>query len=280
MNSAASSEPLLFIIDLDGTIIGNCMYQVCAHSVEGVLKKNKEKCSSIIHNSYGSSSRLVRPHFKRFYQSIKRAHPNSLFYVYTASERDWATKEISIIEKAHSIKFDRPLFTRGDCHISEDGHYRKSVKNILPRIAKKNKGAEIRDSRILVIDNNRVFDDYTDNFLLCPTYDHISFIDIWNLVRPEHLSNPNVLPTILDLQSGELMCKYNEMQSNHDRVCELKHKWLYKKHKQINNLNAKYKNDTFWKDLTHLLLTRLAPFDKRYTSYLTNVLLNKKVDVA
>lgn len=272
------NSPLLFIIDLDGTIIGNCAYQVCAYSVENVIKKNKQRCNSTLQSCY--ASRLVRPFFKSFYDSMMRAHPNSLFYVYTASEKDWAIKEIAMIEKEHSVKFDRPIFARNDCIVNKEGHYRKSVAHILPRIKKKNKGIDIKDDMIMVIDNNRVFEDYKDNFVLCPTYDHTSFFDIWSMIRPEHLKSADIVQAIADLRSNGMMCKFSEMQSSSDKVLEMKHKWLYRRHKKLNKQNTKFADDTFWKDLATLMLSNRAPIDRRYTSYIAKSLLDKKVDIA
>lgn len=276
MNAGVSYEPLLFIIDLDGTIIGDCTYQVCAYNVEKTLKKHKQKCSSeSLRDSYGCSAMLVRPFFKTFYQTMKRFYPNSLFYIYTASEKEWANKEISLIEKSHDIKFNRPIFSRKDCMVDADRQFVKSVEHILPAIRRKNKNLKIKESNTIVIDNNRVFTDYTDNFILCPTYDYVSFIDMWRLIKKEHLRVPEIRAMVYEVIASKKMCKHNDMlqkNGNSDKIAEMMHKWMYKKQKKINENNAKYANDTFWRSLTSMIVANRSSINGA-------TVFNKKIDL-
>ena len=41
-----SQDPFVFILDLDGTIIGDCAYQVIIHNIEDIAKQNKLKTYS------------------------------------------------------------------------------------------------------------------------------------------------------------------------------------------------------------------------------------------
>lgn len=259
-----TDEPFVFILDLDGTIIGDCLYQTILYNIEIILKKNKVKTKKddMLINSYKPDSKLVRPYFKYFYSTMKKMYPNSLFYIYTASEKKWATKEISIIEKTHKIKFNRPLFTRTDCIIDSYGQYRKSVNNILPKIIKANKELEINKNNILVVDNNDVFIDYKSNFLLCPTYDYIFFCDIWEKINKAHITIPELNNILQHLISTNKICKYDETNficegMRKEKIKELRYKWLYKKIKKINQNNRKFEKDIFWKVLTNSCQNRL-----------------------
>jgi len=270
-----SQEPYVFIIDLDGTIIGDCVYQVMLYEIENVLKKNSQKSElkKLLDNNYNPSSKLIRPHFKYFINTIKKLYPNSSFYIYTASEKKWANIEITLIEKSHGIKFNRPLFTREDCLLDSNNMYKKSVKKILPKILKGNKN--LNPSNILVIDNNDVFIDYKNNFLLCPSYNYVLFQDVWDKLKIEHLKILDIYKLIANLINNNKICKYFK-ESPNGLDAELKHKWLYKKHRKINKMNAKYKNDDFWKRLCSIIIERdIKTFDKNTVSYL-NTELNKK----
>ena len=97
-------EPYVFIIDLDGTIIGDCSYQCDIYNIQNIMKNKikifrteKAKCETILKNSYNKKSLLIRPYFNVFMTMIKKIYPHSYIFVYTASEKEWAIKEINII---------------------------------------------------------------------------------------------------------------------------------------------------------------------------------------
>lgn len=275
----SSSEPMIFILDLDGTIIGDCMYQVILHNVDEISKKHKIKCSpsSAMMDSYGIDSKLIRPFFKYFITSIKKFYPNSHFFVYTASEKTWAQKEINMIEKTHSIKFNRPLFTREDCIIDSFGQYKKSVKKILPRIAKsiRIKTENINKNNILVIDNNPVFIDFISNLLICPTYDCVQFCNVWDKISKQHTKIDEMEKYVSNLIATNKACFYDNSESSDCKILEQKHKWLYKKYRKINSLNKRYKKDVFWKKITNIIIERgMTHFDSQNVNVLHRVVAN------
>ena len=251
--------PYIFILDLDGTIIGDCLYQCEIFNIQNILIKNngKDTCNKSLKECYKSCSKLIRPDFKYFMDKMKSFYPNSSFYIYTASEKTWAFKEIAIIEKENNIKFNRPIFTRNDCIKSSDGNLRKSVEKILPVILKKNKLSKIQNiktlikSNIFIIDNNPTFIDYTDNLLICPTYDYIKFNNLWDIIPDNYFKIKELKNYISQLISEKKMHSKNDMK---DTILEKVHRWLYKKYKVINKNNSKYINDTFWKDLTNIII--------------------------
>jgi len=267
-----TTEPYVFILDLDGTIIGDCSYQVILYNLEELCKKNKikTKADNILLDSYKPNSKLMRPFFKYFISYIKKHYPNSLFYVYTASEKVWAHKEISMIEKTHGFKFNRPIFTRDDCIPDSFGGYRKSVKKILPKIIKSNKKISINNDRILVIDNNDTFIDFKSNFLLCSTYNYVLFCDVWERMRKEYMKVVEIYSVVKNLIDTNKICKYCKPSSLIDsKQLENRHKWLYKKHKKINTANKKYITDNFWKNLAHAIVDKnVTTFDKSNVEYL------------
>jgi hypothetical protein len=270
-------EPFVFILDLDGTIIGDCSYQVILYNIEELCKKHKikAKADNILFNCYKPSCKLIRPFFKYFIGIIKKRYPDSLFYIYTASEKTWAQKEIAMIEKTHNFKFNRPIFTRDDCVVDSFGNYRKSVKKILPKIMKRNKKHNIKQENILIIDNNETFIDYQNNFLLCPTYNYIMFINLWEKMKKEYIKIMEIYSTIKKLITTNKMCKYCTWEDDQildGNQLENKHRWFYKKHKKINSLNRKYKKDTYWKSLANAFIEKeITSFDKDTVEYLQKI---------
>lgn len=261
-------EPYIFIIDLDGTIIGNCSYQCDIYNIMELIKtydkKNLNKykilCEKSLNESYNEKSLLIRPHFFHFIQAMKKLYPVSYFYVYTASEKKWANKEISIIEKNNNFKFDRPLLTRDNCIIDKDGSITKSINKILPLIKKNIKFSSTFDIKkhLLIIDNNPTFIDYKDNLLICPTYNYVKFNNLKDVV-PDDISCANIKNYISKLTKEQRMCR----NYNNPECLEKIYKWLYKKCKKINKYNLRYVNDNFWKDLVILIKSHNI---RQYTS--------------
>lgn len=231
---------LIFILDLDGTIIGDCKYQCEIYNIEKILKKNSVKCnfSNTLKKSYNQKSKLLRPYFIHFFNSIKKKYPSALIYVYTSSEKNWANKQIIMIEKENNIKFNRPIFTRNDCILGSDGTYKKSINNILKK--------KINNSEIIIIDNNNVYIDNTDKLLICPTYKYILFHDMWELI-PENI-NKNINIYLEKLIKNNYLCPYNTNSFSNMKIkCKI-YKWLY--NKCITN-NTK---DFFWKNITDFII--------------------------
>lgn len=259
-----SLSPFIFIIDLDGTIIGDCSYQVLMNNIDDLIKENNGKIinKGLLSSYYDRKSKLIRPYFVYFINEMKKYNPKSQFYIYTASETEWANKEISYIEKGCGIKFNRPLFTRKDCIIDSDGFYKKSVKKIFPQIQKNNKGSKISLHNILVIDNNKVFIDCLSNFILCPSYEQIVFCDLWKKIKVENLQKESIKQHVEELISLSRICQYND-DTLDDIDKESQHKWFFKKYKKINKHNKKFSKDLFWKKITDsILINNIRQFDK------------------
>jgi hypothetical protein len=274
-----SQEPFIFILDLDGTIIGDCAYQVIVQNIEDVAKANKIKINSkeMLIDCYNESSSLIRPYFKYFINNMK-THYTSQFFVYTASEKSWANKEIAMIEKTHNFKFNRPLFTRDDCIVDSFGNYKKSVKKILPRIKKANKNIQINNDNILVIDNNRVFIDFSNNMIECPTYNYVHFCDIWEKIDEDHMRNASISHMIGNLIMTNKMCKYSNCKNTDAKKKELKHKWMYKKYKKLNKSNKPFERDVFWKRLANGIVDKnMKSFNKNNVSLLRKLSCRDKV---
>jgi hypothetical protein len=264
------SKPYIFVLDLDGTIIGDCSYQSDIFNIQEIIKqslvdgnfkkneinlitKHKTLCDQTMMECYNSKSKLIRPFFGSFINKIKKMYPNSFFFIYTASEKKWAIKEIKMIEAQNKIKFDRPIFTRSDC-IFQDGEYKKSIEHVKPQILKAIKAKKTLDIRnnILIIDNNPTFIDYKDNLLICPTYDYIHFKNLWENIPNEYMKIDKLKSIVSRLIGHKKM--YGTHDKNNAKIMERIHRWLYKKYKIINKFNATYENDTFWKDLYNMIV--------------------------
>jgi len=281
-------QPYIFIIDLDGTIIGDCSYQCEIYNIQEIIRKNishnkqqgdkiklgyinryKTMCEKSLHDCYSSCSKLIRPFFRLFITRIQKMFPNSYFFVYTASEKNWALKEIAIIEKQNKMKFNRPIFTRNDCIIDSQGNLRKSVVKILPSICKtiKCKNQDSLKKQILIIDNNATFIDYTDNLLICPTYDYLQFKNLWENIPHDYNTIDELKKYVQSLIGNK---RIHARTANTDTVkLEKIHKWLYKIYKKVNKNNQQFENDIFWKELAmYIQKLNISEFSKKNVAIL------------
>jgi hypothetical protein len=275
-----NSAPYIFLLDLDGTIIGDCTYQCDIYNIQEIIKKNivlkntsinsielakyKSLCDKMLDNCYNLQSKLLRPNFAKFMSEMKKLYPNSFFFIYTASEKTWANKEILIIEKQNNIKFNRPIFTRDNCLKDNNGNIKKSVIKILPQLLKSIKMPKTHSivNNIMIIDNNPTFVDYTDNLLICPTYDYLKFHNLWENIPHEYTKISELKHFVSRLIMNKKM--YIKNNPSNTIILEKLHKWLYRKYKKINKYNSKYDNDTFWLNLATLIKHHnISAFNKK-----------------
>lgn len=248
-------------------MIGNCSYQSQRYSILGILRKMGYKAQpvSTCSHAYSPQQHLVRPGFATFVKTMKKLYPKVYFYVYTASQKDWAHQEIAWIEKHHDIQFKRPLFTRPDCLVDGSGNYRKSLHRILPRIMRsltkkgerglsKQEQTYIVENQLMIIDNNAVFLDRSDRLLLCPDYNFTLFEPLLDLFPSEAMTNPSVQQQVLSLINQNLVCPAPQGVSDRTEVFASQYLWLAKQCKNIADANAMYKTDDFWSYITKIIL--------------------------
>lgn len=237
------SDPVL-IIDLDNTILGNIHYLLLSHNM--LVNFNGGKNMKSIKSLYKEESYVIRKGFIKFMRDVRHKFENIKIYVYTASMKVWANKQIKWIEQNNSIHFDRPIFCRDDCEIV-DGIVCKSINKIKKRI----KG---NLDNMLIIDNFDIFIDHKNCFLKCPSYNYIYFIDMWKYVSNEMLKNPQMLEYIKKLA---LKKHINPILPSTDNL-ESKiryHRWYVKKYENLHKNNSKYMNDNFWIGLIKIMKT-------------------------
>jgi hypothetical protein len=190
---------------------------------------------------------------------------NVHFFIYTASERQWATQEIAWVEKAHGIKFERPLFTRDDCIVDSSGSYRKSIMRVFPRICRtlaKSRGGrqlskEERDyvlrNQLIIIDNNAVYTDCQERLILCPDYDYAVFEHLLDIIPHDARRHSQIQQMMYSFINNGMMCPI----SNHDdhmNALTASYSWIASKCKNIVDMNKAYAKDDFWKYLRKLII--------------------------
>lgn len=264
--------PYVFILDWDGTIAGKVDYQSNAFSLRSALKKLGYKVATPgIPKAFRPSSKLVRPGFASFLKAMSDFYPEVYFFIYTASERQWALQEIQWVEKAHGIKFERPIFTRDDCITDSTGNYRKSVMRVFPRICRaitksrpltKDEKNYILNNQLLIIDNNAVYTDKQDRLLICPDYDYAVFEHLLEIVPHDARKRPEIQQLLYSFINMGVMCPIAKFDDEMHAITAA-YSWIANKCKSIVDNNKTYAEDDFWKYLRKLIvqneLRKLTP---------------------
>lgn len=168
-------SPIIFLLDMDGTIVGDATLQLCQADI------NKALGVPFKFNVTG----LVRPHLESFLKTMKGE--SAEFFVYTAADPAWAACVIQAVEKDIGFKFNRPIFARPACIKTTNG-YKKSISKVLPRVRtalKKRYALAELERRVVLVDNNKtIVPEHDSRFIMCPTYDAFSPRDV--LAKLEH----------------------------------------------------------------------------------------------
>lgn len=238
--------PFVFIIDLDGTIIGDCIFQCEIYKIHLILAKLgiKIKINEILEMAYTEKSKLIRPFFSHFIKTISNKYPDTHFYIYTASEKKWGIKEIETIEKNIDFKFNRPIFTRTECAIIQTPRkmeYRKSIDSIKKRI-------KVKDPEFIIIDDKEVYVDNSDRLIKCECYNYKLFCNYWDYIPINKIKNKIVLDYLTSLIDSKRLSPSISLVTMKNKLEY--YKWLYEKCSEILKYNRKYKNDDFWLRLT------------------------------
>lgn len=272
---STASSPLIIIIDLDGTIIGDISPQIMTFDLSKNFKMAGYKFSHDLADLRSKlKNGLVRPFFAEFISSISKTMPVE-FFVYTASEKSWAELVIKNIEASHNIRFNRPIFSRQYCIYSDkDKEYKKSLSLIRPTIIRflKRKyhitfNKQDLEKSIMIVDNTNVYHSNDQkHLLLCPTYNYripenlVSFIKL-DQYKKHYMIINNTLNKYMSLSNTS---DYTTFERDFYRY------YLSFLDTQIKN-NMRYSHDRFWMYLRDIIMTKnIRRFDETSLKYIRN----------
>jgi len=281
--------PYVFILDLDGTIVGSVEFQVSRYSLIQTLKKHglKAPAQKEVPEAYYREELLIRPGFLECIQTLKSNFQWCHIFIYTASEKKWANHEIQWIEKSLGISFEKPIFTRSDCVIQANGSIRKSLRKILPRIFRtlsrqKNLTPHEKEyiikNQLMIIDDNSVYLDAQERILLCASYNYLYCENILEGIDNQSLSHPSIREEYTGLVKEGLVHPhaYDEGKDHHTKKASI-HLWMAEKCKMVFQRNQPYHKDVFWKKLRHIIIkNNIIRFSSQIIHQLQNLMYPKK----
>lgn len=254
-------SPIVIVLDIDGTIVGDITYQVCEwellHSVQpSKLKAFKQTLMRDLANG------LIRPHFADFATSLRSYHENVELFIYTASDDKWAQFLIPCIEQVTGIAINRPIFSRKHC-IPTGGSINKSLNDIAPTIhsrLKKKYGADLPPMKLMmrsmcIIDNNNVLTDAQHKCVLCPTYSYIHPYDVLKHIEEDVIEKQQ--KTVSRLLAG-----YGIITRQYDNINSMLSDYYSHLGRAYKSSTRAPPNDDFWPLITQRILTAIK---KGYT---------------
>ena len=254
--------PIVIVLDIDGTIVGDVTYQVCEwellhHLQPSRLKQFKQTLMRDLGNG------LIRPHFADFATSLKSYHEHVELFIYTASDDKWAQFLVPCIEQVTGITFNKPIFSRKHC-IPSSGSINKSLNDIAKTIhgrLKKKYGQYMPPQKMLlknmcIIDNNNVLTDAHHKCVLCPTYSYIHPYDVLKHLEEDLIEKEHKFV-------AKLLSSYGIITRQHDTTTTMLSDYY-------SHLGRAYKastsrqnaNDEFWHQITQRILSAIK---KGYT---------------
>lgn len=259
--------PYVFVLDWDGTIAGKVDFQSQQYTLYNTLKKHgfKVQRTNPIPPAFYPNAKLIRPGFAQFIKYTRQhfAPAEVVFFIYTGSERSWAHQEIGWVEKTHNIQIQRPIFTRDDCTTDQGGNLRKSLGKVFPRIIRaiskhrtysQDERKQILEKRLVIIDNNAVYNDRSDKLLLCPDYNYAVFENLLHGLPSEARKHPDVQKVIFTYVNQGLLCPLNKDSDDPMRALTKQYSWLASKCKALSEVNAVYEKDEFWPYLARVII--------------------------
>ena len=269
--------PLVFLFDMDNTLISDASLQVARYELSLHLKQ-KHDLKALIDDLQNG---LLRPHFESCVKLILTKHTNAELYIFTAAEKKWAYTMITAMEKLLNIKFNRPIFSREYC-VVENGLIKKSITKLAPHIYKKVKAkynlthiSQLK-KQIVLIDNNMVVSNSDSHrFVLCPTYDHIVPCDVLQCIDRKKLRSDMVpIGTILHRYGAPLALTSS---SDHGKFMSIYYYWLAEVFRNSCSQSNKNKKDldTFWLMIEKVFRNHtIKNFNPKVVTY-----INKNVSV-
>lgn len=268
--------PLVILIDIDGTMIGD----ITPFVIEWEILKmaNKSKLSLLKNKICESlSNGLLRSNLAEFYSNMKKLG-NVEFFVYTSSYSEWANFIISCIERTININFNKPIFTRSHC-IHHNGDTIKCLqlvsktifKRLKPKYPKMN-DEEMRKKMILIDNNNVLKRSEMGQLIKCPTYEYCEFYDIF-----ERLGIDNIVKDpVMFKNIHPILTKYGLFPSSNDNNIDYVENfkaYYYKRLGYLIETSAKKtrQKDIFWIKLTNAFINTNGAISDFKLSKIKNV---------
>jgi hypothetical protein len=247
-STSSSRQPIVFLLDLDGTLQGNISPQIYEYELIKKLNKQIVGFPKLKYNveaiAMDYDNGLLRPDLARSLESIKNIHHNVEFFIYTASSDEWAKFIIPmVLKKVPSI--NSLFFSRKFCSL--DG--KKSIQRVLPFVKEfLSSKYDVRQiQNVFLVDNNLVLkNNEKEKLIHCPTYDYEQTLDVTRNI-PDFVRRAHFRFLSKELFQGQSSYE-NEFEFMMNYYLNLME--ISKRNKVFNENELK---DRYWRDFAKIL---------------------------
>jgi len=224
--------PIIFIFDLDLTLIGNSLNIYKYKNVFEWIKNNckhkkfiNDECKISFNDWYNIiPDNFIRPNTKECLMEIKELFPTAEFFIFSNGIKEYVKTFVDYIEKKLKIKFNKLIISR-DLNLIDDTHsYSKEltgyiedliIKSLSKKYSKilleKNRELLFNDRTIIIDDNNYIWNNRPIINILPYNYIPIFEIDIKMLNLIYH---SNSLSTYMSNINNQAFYPSNDITTN------------------------------------------------------------------
>lgn len=262
--------PVIFLLDMDATMIGasdnlEMVINLVTFMKNTCLAKKTmmDKCPRIPTYTELAPPEFFRPGLKEMLKGIESLYENAEVFVYSAGTKDYVHQMVNAIEKNTGFHFNRPLFTRDECIVTENNNWGKSVlvnsDAILKPLTKKYPYLKkvpaqyILDNRVIFVDDYDFVWDIKSKWVQCPGYKYSPAIDYLSYVDKDLLTNQAIKDYL------KTMFGYEEPEkATTDERNVARYMFALNLHYKVMDSNKAALKDTFCKQF----LAAIKPFRK------------------
>lgn len=287
-----SKLPLIFIIDIDNTLIGKSysllnmkeFYEFVKDSCNrNKIDKNNEICK-ITEKLWTENINeyYFRPYIKEFFNGIKNTYPNAEFFVFSTGINIYVKKVVKLIEKHldNKIKINKPYFSREQSFKNNNNYFVKDInvydnliiktlKHKYPNIEKNI--ADILNERTIIIDDLEVWEEDYRHIKIKPymfqPIMELSPIILKQIYDNDYIYNFMYNSEILQIEKGK---NFHEFMFNY-------HLYMMNLYRQLESNNKEEIEDKEFEKLLKLILKLKNKKDNIFNKkILSNI--NKKMN--
>lgn len=253
----ATDIPLVIYLDFDGTIIGDITPQVTEWEI--ISRFCPKELKSFKESLKPDMLAIMRTNLPKMINTIKSAHPNVEFFIYTASDGVWANTVIPCVEAAAGIEINRPILSRKNCL---QATYEKSLRLIAPIVYRRlrsrytglRNAEQVYQNSILIDNTDILIDVEQHRCIQCPTYGGIYWNDILRHVPLEVLKQNYMEISIMLRSIGVFPRLSSKEHFTFEEFRMYYYQILSEKIKQALKNRKQNKSDNLWPTLTKILL--------------------------
>jgi len=257
--------PVLFIFDLDNTLIGTSESIEFYRKVITFIKDASKSGKLNVKDTFPTWNKFINDSFyrkglKEAFTQIKQMYPTAEFFIYSSGTKSYVNEYVRNVEKFIDVKINTPYFSRSECPIDETNNFKKSIISQYPTILKtlSNKYPTIEKHQEEVLKNRTIFIDDSDylwdkkeKWIKCKPYNYYPIFDIDSKLLELIHTTPMIRDYIKAAKLDKLFLI--DESKNYDEYRMNYHLFMANLHRSYLSTNREAQEDTFFEKFVKAL---------------------------